>query len=68
MLLGNGPSHLEWFCKKGAFKNFEEITEKHLCRGLFLIKIQAGALSLYYKKTPVLVILGKFCEIFKNAF
>ena len=30
------------FCKKGALKNFVHLTGKHLCRSLFLIKLQAS--------------------------
>ena len=75
MTLRTRSSHPEGLCKKGTFKNF---TEKHLCRGLFLIRIQARALSLYYKETPVLVFFflnsGKFlktvncyCNIFCDS-
>ena len=52
MFLGNDR---KGFCKKHVFKNFAKITEKHMCRGLFLTKIQAGGLQLYCKVTPVLL-------------
>ena len=28
-------SHLEMFCKKGAFRNFTKFTGKHFCQSLF---------------------------------
>ena len=38
----------EVFCKKGVLINFTKFTGKHLCQGLFLIKLQA--LGLRYTK------------------
>ena len=35
-------SHPEVFCKKGVLRNFAKFTGKHLCRSLFLIKLQAS--------------------------
>ena len=37
----------EVFCEKGALRNFEEFTGKHLCQSLFLTKLQAWGLQLY---------------------
>ena len=37
----NRSSHPEVFCKNGVLKNFAKFTGKHLCQGLFLIKLQA---------------------------
>ena len=34
-------SRPEVFCKKGVLKNLTKFTEKHLCHGLFLNKLQA---------------------------
>ena len=36
------------FVEKGAIKNFPNFTEKHLCWGLFLIKVKTfSAMQLY---------------------
>ena len=64
----NWSGHAEGFFKKGAFKNFANITENHLCRVFFLITIQAEGLQLYFKEAAVLVPFGKFSEIFKNTY
>ena len=34
-------SHLEELCKKGVVENFTKLTGKHLCQGLFLLKLSA---------------------------
>ena len=36
--------------EKGALKNFAKITEKYLCQSLFLIKLMASGLQLYWKR------------------
>ena len=41
---------------------------KHLCRSLFLIKLQDWNLQLYKEETPIQVFSFEFCEIFKNKF
>ena len=62
-------SHPEGFCEKRVFKTFAKITGKHLCWGLFLRKIYASVLQLYYKETPSLVLFCKLYIIFeKNYF
>ena len=38
------------FCKKGAFRNFGRLTEKHLCQSLFFNKV--AGLNLFYR-TPL---------------
>ena len=39
---------LDVFCEKGIFSNFAKFTGKHLCQGLFLIKLQtAGCRTLW---------------------
>ena len=43
-------SHPEVFCQKFVLKNFTKFTEMHLCRGLFLIKLQAGNRKLFLKR------------------
>ena len=40
-------SRSQMFFKKGVLKNFANITEKHLCWSLFLIKLQSWDLQLY---------------------
>ena len=39
-------SHPEVFLSKDVLKNFAKFTDKHLCRSLFLMKLQAGNLKL----------------------
>ena len=58
------------FCKKGVLKNFAEFKGKHLCRSLFLIKLQVKKASLRPEKneTPTQVFSGEFCEIFRNTY
>ena len=38
------------FCKKAALKTYIELTEKHLCWSLFLIKFQDFGLVNLFKK------------------
>ena len=54
--------------KKVLLKISQKSQKKHLFRGLFLIKIPAGGLYLYYKEALVLVFFCKFCEIFKSTY
>ena len=35
-----GSNHLRCSIKKGVLKNFAKFTGKHLCRSLFLVKLQ----------------------------
>ena len=49
----------EVFCKKGVLKNSTNFTGKHLCWGLFLIKLQALGLKLFS---------CEICEIFRNTY
>ena len=35
-------SRPEVFCEKGVLRNFAKFTGKHLCQGLFLMKLQAS--------------------------
>ena len=41
---------------------------KHLCRVLFLIKLQAGALQLYLNETLAQVFSCKFCLVSQNTY
>ena len=38
------------FCKKAALKTYRELTEKHLCWSLFLIKFQGFRLVNLFKR------------------
>ena len=40
-------SYPKVFYKKGVLRNFVKFTGKHLCQGLFLIKLPAWGLQLY---------------------
>ena len=42
--------------------------EKHLCRSLFSIKIQAWRSATFLKKTPAQGFSCECCEIFKNTY
>ena len=61
-------SRSEVFCKKGVLKNFGKFTAKYQCQSLFLVKLQARGLQLYFikKETPT-VFPCEFCEISKNT-
>ena len=45
----NRSSYQRFSVKKDVLRNFAKFTEKHLCQGLFLIKLQSLGLRLYYK-------------------
>ena len=40
-------------CKKVVFRNSPKFTGKHLCQGLFLIKLQAACRFIIYTKEPL---------------
>ena len=61
-------SRPEVFNKIGVLKNFAKFTGKHLCQGLFLIKLQAEAYNFIKKETLAQVFSCEFCEISKNTF
>ena len=48
------------FCKKDVAKTFANVTGKHLCWSLFLMKLQSG-------RTPAQEFSCELCEIFKNT-
>ena len=56
MVINNGKSFYfqkqppEVFCKKGALKNFANLTGKKLCWSLFLIKFPALRLAILPKR------------------
>ena len=66
-------NHPEVFCKKGVLRNFTKFAGKHLCRSLFLIKLQAfRAFSCNFIKKRLqqkcfLVIFAKLTLIFQNT-
>ena len=64
--LRSSPSQM--FLKIGVLKNFAIFTGKHLCWGLFLLKLQAQGLQLYYKESPTQMFSCEYCETFKNSF
>ena len=53
--------------RKGVLENFAKFTRKHLCRSLFLIKLQT-ACNFIKKETLAKVFSCEFCEISKNTF
>ena len=57
-------SHWEVFWEKDVLQNFAKFTEMHLCQGLFLIKLQASDLQLYWKRGSGTY---EFCKIFQNT-
>ena len=56
------------FYKKGDLRNLTKFTGKHLCQSLFLIKLQAWGLQLYYKWDLNTGVFCEFCEVSKNIF
>ena len=52
----------------GFFLNFKVFTGKHLCWGLFLIKLQVFRPTTYLKRDPNSGVSCGYCEIFKNSF
>ena len=55
-------------CKKEVIINFPKSTQKHLCRSLFLIKLQTGGLEVcnFRKEAPVQISFCYFCKDFRN--
>ena len=54
--------------KIGSFKNFAIFTGKHLCRGLFLMKLQAFKPANFLKINSNTGVSYGYREIFKNIF
>ena len=53
---------------KVAFKNTANFPGEHLCRSLFLTKVQMKPYrSLFNKEIPLPVFSCEFCEFFKNS-
>ena len=57
----------EVFYKKAGLENFAKFTGKHLCKSLFLIKLQASACNFIKKETLSQEFSCEFCEISKNT-
>ena len=54
---------------KKTFLKILQKSQKNICAGaLFLIKIHAGDLQLYYKENPVLVFFCEICKLFKDTY
>ena len=51
------------FCRIGALENIVIFTGKHLCWGIFFIKLQTRRPP---KEIPAQVFSYEYCEIFKN--
>ena len=47
---------------------YTKSTGKHLCQGLFLIKLQVSTCNFIKKQTLTQAFSCEFCEIFKNIF
>ena len=60
-------SRLQMFFKIRSLKDFAILTWKHLCWGLFFIKLQAFRPVSFWKISITGVSCG-YCEIFKNSF
>ena len=52
------------FYEKGVLKNFANLTVKHLCWSILLIKL----LKLHSKETPTQVFSCQICDIFKKTY
>ena len=58
-------SHLAVLCKKLFLEILQNLQEKYLCRSLFLIKLQAWSLQIYWKFNSN---IGVFLWIFRNFY
>ena len=59
----------EMLCEKGALKNFEIFSRKHLCQDLFFDDATGLELATSLKKRPWHMCFAcEFCEIFRNAY
>ena len=59
------------FCKKGALRNFVKFTGKHVCQGLFFIKLQASSLkpsTLLEKRLWHRCFLVNFTKLLRTPF
>ena len=58
----------EVFYEKDVLRNFAKLTEKHLCQGLFLIKLQTQAFNFIKKETVAQVFSYEVRKMSKNTF
>ena len=56
------------FFEKDTIKNFAIFTRKHLCWGLFLIKLQVLRSATFLKTDSSTGVSSGCCKIFKNIF
>ena len=56
------------FFKMGSIKNSAIFTGKHLCWGLFLIKLQVERSATFLKIDPNTGVSCGYCKIFKESF
>ena len=56
------------FFKISSLKNFEIFTEKYLCWGLFLIKLQDFKSATFLKRDSNTGASCGYCKFFKNSF
>ena len=61
-------NHLQMFFKIGSIKNFAIFTGKHLCWGLFLIKLQVWRSATFLKIDSDTGASCGYYKIFKNSF
>ena len=61
-------SRSQMFFELSRIKNFAIFTGKHLCSGLFLIKLQAFRPATFLKRDSNTGVSCGYCEIFKNSF
>ena len=64
----NRSSYSQMFFKIGILKNLANFKGKHQSWSLFLIKLQASGLQLYWKETLAQVFSCGICMILKSAF
>ena len=56
------------FCKKGVLKNFSNFTGKHLCRSLFLIKLDAFRATILFKRDSTTGVFQQNLQNFRNTY
>ena len=56
------------FFKIDSLKSFAIFTGKHLCWGLFLIKLHTFRPATFLKRDSNTGVSCAYCEIFKNSF
>ena len=61
-------SRLQMLFKISSIKNFAIFTGKHLCWGLFLIKLQAYRPTIFLKRDSNTGVSCGYCELCKNSF